>query len=318
MADLAAFPDDPDAVARAVRALMPAFRRQARLALAVMALSAALAATAILVALGSGLETRALLKVVMVGVIGLGLVVVAARRWAVRRQEAAVMSIFARSIGLTHAKDASAFVRSLPKRLLPERSLRKGEDHIHGTLGAHAIEMAEVTAETGGKSSRILFRGIVARFPNRTAMPAFFIALADDTRSGLFSGANLSTEGLHHRRDVAVGQRSYGIWTSSKDGPEPPALSAVIGILTGLETVVPGAQLYAATSNGEVIHVALTHGRNLFRIGGLFPGEDRIFADVQAALRDLAAPLSLANALIQAEAAAAQKLRGRESPPATP
>ena len=134
-----------------------------------MALSAALAATAILVALGSGLETRALLKVVMVGVIGLGLVVVAARRWAVRRQEAAVLFILARSIGLTHAKDASAFVRSLPKRLLPERSLRNGEDHIHGTLGAHAIEMAEVTATSIQRPT-----GLVA-LSRPSEMPSFLV-----------------------------------------------------------------------------------------------------------------------------------------------
>jgi hypothetical protein len=85
--------------------------------------------------------------------------------------------------------------------------------------------MAEVNVETGGKNSRTLFKGIVAQFPNRTAMPAFFVALEDKTRPGFFFGGDLSTEGLHHLRTVTGnGGRSYGIWTSWSKLEEPPPL----------------------------------------------------------------------------------------------
>lgn len=82
----------------------------------------------------------------------------------------------------------------------------------------------------------------------------------------------------------------------------------MIGVLTGLEAHIgPDAQLYSATSNGAEMHVALTHKRNLFRVGGLIPSRDRILADAQRAMQDLTIPLKLARALIQAEEAAAPK-----------
>jgi hypothetical protein len=92
---------------------------------------------------------------------------------------------------------------------------------------------------------------------------------------------------------------------------EPPALSAVIEILTRIEDHVgSGAELYAATSNGEETHIALSHRRNLFRLGGLFPDENELFADVRAAMQDLTLPLKLAQALISAEETAARKGKG--------
>ena len=71
-----------------------------------------------------------------------------------------------------------------------------------------------------------------------------------------------------------------------------------------------GTQLYAATSNGEEMHVALTHSRNLFRVGGLFPSETDVFADVRAAMLDLTVPLALAKALIEVEEVATAKVNG--------
>ena len=92
---------------------------------------------------------------------------------------------------------------------------------------------------------------------------------------------------------------------------EPPALAAVIEVLTRIETHVGGgAELYSATSNGEEMHVALSHKRNLFRVGGLFPSESDIFADVHTAMQDLVVPLSLAKVLIGAEEAARSKVKG--------
>lgn len=304
-------PDPADQVAQAVAELIPALRRQSRTSLAMIVGAIALAAILTLMVLSSGMNDVDRWEMALFPAIGGFVAVGAIQRWTVSTREEMIMPILARAIGMRYGKNARSFVNGLPRRLLPASAERSGEDHILGQLGAHAIQMAEVKVETGGRSSRTLFQGVVAQFSNRTAMPAFFIALADKTRPGFFFGGDLSTEGLHHLRDVSVGGRSYGIWTSWKDGPEPPALSAVIDILTGLEQHIgPDARLYAATSNGEEMHVALSHRRNLFTVGGLFPDEAKILADVQRAMQDLTVPVTLARTLIEAEEAAAAKVKG--------
>lgn len=299
-------PDASTEVALAVRALMPALKRQAAIATGIITLATVGAAVAIVVALNSGMDGESRWKVTLVAGIAAFFVVTGIYKWTVRKQEAQVMPILARAIGLDYSKDARAFAKALPKRLLPERGIRAGEDHVHGSIGSHAIQMAEVNVETGGKNSRTLFKGIVAQFPNRTAMPAFFIALEDKTRPGFFFGGDLSTEGLYHLRNVTGnGGRSYGVWTSWSQQEEPPALAQVVAILTRIEDHVgPGAELYAATSNGVEMHIALSHKRNLFHLGGLFPDENQLFRGVRAAMQDLTVPLTLAKLLIEAEEAA--------------
>lgn len=307
-----AAPLDPaDDVARALADLMPRLRQTSRTALGIMLVSVLVTAFLAVLTFSSGMSSKhqwdVATFVIILGVVA----VVGAYKWAVSTQETLVMPVLAGSIGLHYGKNAKGFVDGLPKRLLPDRHARSGEDHLIGQLGAHRIQMAEVQVETGGKNSKILFRGIVAQFPNSTAMPAFFMARQDETMPGFFSGGRLSTEGLHHLRDVQIGTRTYGIWTSTPDGPEPRALSDVVEVLRGLEVRVgSGVELYAATSNGVEMHVALSHKRNLFRAGGLFPDEARIFADVQRAMQDLKIPLTLAQALIEAEEAAVEKVKG--------
>jgi hypothetical protein len=299
-------------VALAVRSLMPALKRHATLAVVIITLTIVAAAVAALLVLTSGMDGDDRWKMAFLAGLLAFLVVSGTYRWTLRKQQAQVMPILARAIGLAYSKDAKAFVKTLPKRLLPARGTRTGEDHVHGTIGAHAIQMAEVTVETGGKNSRTLFKGIVAQFPNRTTMPAFFVAREDNTRPGYFFGGDLSTEGLHQLRTVTGNAgRRYGIWTSWSQQEEPPALLEVVGILTRIEDLVgPAAELYAATSNGVEMHIALTHRRNLFHFGGLFPDENQLFRDVRDAMHDLTVPLTLAKALIQAEETAAAKVKG--------
>lgn len=302
-------PDASTEVALAVRALMPALRRQATIATGMIALAIVAAAVVMVLALNSGMDGEGRWKAALAAGIVAFFAVTGIYRWTVRKQEAQVMPILARAIGLEYSKDAKPFAKALPKRLLPERGIRAGEDHVRGTIGAHAIQMAEVNVETGGKNSTTLFKGIVAQFPNRTAMPAFFIALEDKTRPGFFFGGDLSTGGLHHLRNVTGNAgRSYGVWTSWSQQEEPLALAQVVAILTRIEDHVgSGAELYAATSNGEEMHIALSLKRNLFHLGGLFPDENQLFADVRAAMQDLTVPLTLAKLLIEAEEAAAAK-----------
>lgn len=302
------FTAESEDVTQAVSALMPELRRNARSTLVLMAFAIAASAAVGLILLQSGTGDQDRWEWAFYALVT-GLIVAGGLyKWTRSTQEELLMPILARSIGFAYGKNARSFVEGLPRRLLPEGSVRSGEDHLKGTLGAHAIQMAEVTAETGGKNSDILFKGFVVQFPNRTKMPAFFMAQTEATRPGFFTKGILSSEGLHHLRDVRIGARDYGIWTSTPDGPEPRALSAVVEVLSGLQIRVgSGVELYSATSNGVEMHVALTHKRNLFRAGGLFPSKDRIFADVQRAMQDLKIPLTLAQTLIAAEEAVAAK-----------
>lgn len=307
MPEAAPLPDSSTEVARAVRALLPGLRRIGSLTavlIAVLAVAAGLLGVWGISLLMAGTDAQ----IPILGAAVCGGLIYWAHVGMIRRQEGMVMPVLASTVGLTYSKDAKAFIAGLPQRLLPKRGIRSGEDYVYGILGAHTIRMAEVKVETGGKNSRTLFQGLVAQFPNQVAMPAFFIALEDKTRPGMFFGGDLSTEGLFHLRDVITDGRRYGIWTSWSSVDEPPALAAVIDVLTHIETHVgPGAQLYAATSNGEETHIALTHGRNLFRVGGMFIDENDLFRDVRGALQDLTVPLTLAQTLISAEAAAVQK-----------
>lgn len=300
-------------VAVAVRSLLPSLKRQAAVAVGIITLAILAAAVAAVLFLNSGMDTEDRWKMALVAGIVAFFVVTWTYKSTVRKQEAQVMPVLARAIGMEYSKNAKPFVSALPKRLLPARGVRTGEDHVHGKIGAHAIQMAEVNVETGGKNSRTLFKGIVAQFPNRTAMPAFFVALEDKTRPGFFFGGDLSTEGLYqHSTVTGNGGRRYGVWTSWSKLEDPPAaLSDVVTILTRLEDHVgQGAELYAATSNGEEMHIALSHKRNLFHLGGLFPDENQLFRDVRAAMQDLTVPLTLAKTLIQAEEAATAKVKG--------
>ncbi len=58
------------------------------------------------------------------------------------------------------------------------------------------------------------------------------------------------------------------------------------------------------------MHIALSHKRNLFHLGGLFPDENQLFRDVRAAMQDLMVPLTLAKSLIEAEETASEKVKG--------
>ncbi|MGL4237479.1 hypothetical protein [Tabrizicola sp.] len=309
MTDIADAPDASTEVASAVRNLMPALRRMAFMAAGFMVAAAFAAGMAAIWVRGQDMDSEGKTKLTVLAIFVGGAAIYGAYKLMQKRQEALVMPLLATAVGLSYSKEAGSFVSALPVRLLPARGIRKGEDHVQGKLGAHAIQMAEVHVETGGKNSRTLFKGIVAQFPNRAMMPAFFIALEDKTRPGMFFGGEISTDGLNHLRNVSGnGGRIYGIWTSRPSTEEAPTLAAAVEVLTRIENHLGyGTELYAATSNGEEMHVALSHKRNLFRLGGLFPNEDELFQDVRAAMQDLTIPLTLAKALIEAEEAAMSK-----------
>ena len=228
--------------------------------------------------------------------------------WTHKRQQALVMPTVAQVIGLHYKQDAGVFVSHLPKKVLPERGVQLGKHHVTALLGSHEFQMSELSVVTGSKGENTLFRGIAASFPNRTPLPAFFLFQDRKTRTGAIVPRELSTDGLHHLRDVTSARRTYGIWTSSPLAVEPPALSIVVDCLLRLEERLgQGYELYSASSSGKELHLLLSYNRDLFRVGGTFQTEARLFKHVQAAMKDLNIPLTLAQALIEAEAVASAK-----------
>ncbi|MDZ4068182.1 MAG: hypothetical protein U1E06_15255, partial [Tabrizicola sp.] len=99
-------PDSSDQVEQAVRALMPALRRQAMGANLFIALAIGATGVGALLILNSGMEDKDRWK--MAGLAGIaGFVVVAwIYRSTIRSQQAQVMPILASAIGLTYSKDA--------------------------------------------------------------------------------------------------------------------------------------------------------------------------------------------------------------------
>jgi hypothetical protein len=310
MADDRTASDVPD-VGAAVQALQPQLRRQSLVATAgVTALGIATFILAMLAWNAIRDDPGERFKISGLAVLVGGLCISLVLGWQRRAQESLVMPLVARAAGLAYQKNATDFRKSLPARLLPKNSVQKAEDQISGQLGNHTIHMAEIKVETGGKNSRTLFKGVVARLQNRVAMPAFFLAPHAQTTPGFFGGAWMPTDGLYHLRDVTSPTgAAYGLWTSWTDREEPPALAAVVRVLTELEsTVGKTVTLFSATSNGETMHLALSHPRDLYRIGGLFPTSAGLFAAVHAATQDLSLVLDLARQLIAAEEIAARSM----------
>lgn len=299
--------DDTPDVGAAVRALMPHLRQSAALSvlllLALAVASGAMAVWAITLSRSDSDNFKLVMALAMLGFAAIIYVWIHARR----AQEALVMPVVAQAVGLSYAKNAKPFLAALPPRLLPQKAVQTAEDHVQGRLGNHMIQMAEVSVVTGGKNSKTLFNGLVARFPNSIAMPPFFLAPMALTRPGVIFDAWMPTDGLHPLRTITGSSGgSYGLWTPWTSRDEPPALAAVVKVLTELESRVGvPATLFSAVSDGAELFLALSHAGDLYRIGGLFPTEASVFRDVEAATRELSIMLNLAGQLIAAEEAAA-------------
>ncbi|MDX8349207.1 hypothetical protein SLH49_14570 [Cognatiyoonia sp. IB215446] len=226
--------------------------------------------------------------------------------WVTKGQQRMVLPHLAKAIDLEYEQNGRAFLDALPARLLPKAGVRRAEDCISGTIDDRPFALAEVKFETGGKNSRTLFRGIVVRFQNAAPIPAFFIAPERKT-GGWFSRMNVDDL---VQVDSVTGQNGevYGVWLS-QHGVEKnnPALRGVIDLLTDLETQVGDfAQLFSATSTGEEMHIALSHFRDMFAVGGLRANREKIMAGITDAFEDLNVPLRIVSALLQVERASGQ------------
>lgn len=297
-----------DDVTEGVAALMPRLKRQAAFALALDCLAVAAGTLIIYWAVSSGVQDRLHVRTEVLTPFLVLSAILAIHSWMLKRQQAIMIPVLAQSIGLRYDMDASAFVRRFPERLLPMRGSLVGEDHLVAVLGAHELQMSELSVVTGSKKHDTVFRGIAAWFPNRAPLPAFFLFQDRKTRNGAIIPRELSADGLHHLRDVTSARRTYGIWTSQPLDDEPPGLAPLVDALLRIEERLDKAtELYSARSSGDEVHLLLSHNRNLFNVGGAFLNKARLFKHVQSALQDLTVPLTLAEALIQAEEIAVAK-----------
>ena len=252
-----------------------------------------------------GLGGRAYQVEFLVAALAVILILIIARRTQ-RAHEALIMPKLAEAAGLTYATDAAGFAQSLPPRLLPKAGLKRSEDVIWGQVGGRMIRFAEMKYETGGKNSSTLFKGIVVSYPNLAPMPSFFLAAEKETMGGFLASSHIKVADLVRIRSVTGGMGVvYGVWAGSTDIAKNPRLDGVLKVLTNLQNAIGSdAQLYTASSNGEVLHLAFRYKRDLFKIGGLFAGEDKLIADIKQGYHDLTLPLTIARKLLEAEKSA--------------
>lgn len=220
-----------------------------------------------------------------------------------------IMPMLAETAGMSYSQTARDFYLSLPPRLLPIATVRKGEDLVSGRLGGRQVSFAELTYETGGKNSSTLFKGIVASFANQAPMPPFFIVDEAQTKGWFNFGGNINVDDLIAVRSLPGGFGvTYGVWVSPSAKADHPALDATLKILTDLQDAIgSGARLFSASSDGETMHVALSHKRNLFKIGGLLANRDQLINDITLAYHDLTLPLVIVSKLLEAERGVIQK-----------
>ena len=132
-------------------------------------------------------------------------------------------------------------------------------------------------------------------------MPAFFIAPKRQTEGWL---CQMSVKGLIEAQTM-VGHDGevFGVWLSEKGmAHQTPALTVALDLVNRLEAHMnANLRLFSATSNGEEIHIALSHKRDLFRVGGLLAGQDRTNESIKAALEELNIPLKIVSVLLEAE-----------------
>ena len=293
--------DNSGDITTALPGFLPEIRGKTRIGWLLIAMIVVAGLTTSVLVWGKGDKPWQVQFIIAFAVVGLGIVTAS---WVQRQHAALIMPFLARSAGLTFTPTAKPFLAALPQRLLPKAAIRKGEDLLAGKIGDRHVEMAEVKYETGGKGSTVLFQGIVLAFPNVAPMLPFFVAPEAETRKRFLAGAHIRVDDLVQIGSRMNGGVSYGVWASSSAIGDHPALEAVLRILVDLQTAVGGdAKLFSATSNGEVMHVAISHKRDLFTMGGLFADQTMLMDDIKSAYADLTLPMAIAAKLLEAERA---------------
>ena len=295
----------PD-IAAALPTLMPAIRRKSIEGWLLVAAAVVLSFYVLFYLVGKA-DKPGQLAIITIG--GAAVVIYAISAYVQRGHTRQIMPMLAETAGMRYSQSARDFILALPPRLLPKASVRNGEDLVSGALGGRQISFAELTYETGGKNSSTLFKGIVASFANQAPMPPFFVVDEAQTKGWFIFSGNINVDDLIPVRSLPGGSGvTYGVWVSPSANADHPALDATLKILTDLQDAIgSGARLFSASSDGETMHVALSHKRNLFKIGGLLANRDQLINDITLAYHDLTLPLVIVSKLLEAERGVIQK-----------
>lgn len=297
-------PSDP---AAALESLLPRLRRVQAEGWGLMALAFAVAllgAWPLLGSLGGGDGPVTDYSGILFGIGLVGLAFVP--RWTRRRQEAEILPSLAQAMELSYRHSDNSFAEGLPGRLLPDVRRKRAEDVLSGRLADRPMRFGEVSVATGGKNSRTLFDGIVIEMPLQRELPSFFVAAQAETEGWFGLAGNLAISDLVRLDTVTRQGQLYGVWSSSAAAAEHPGFRAVLDVLTDLGGVIgAGTTLYSAMCDRHMVWLAFRQKRDLFRVGGLFATRASLFSDLRRASEDMAQPLRLVSALIDAEAKAA-------------
>ena len=289
----------PD-ISTALPTLMPAIRRKSVEGWLLVAATVLLACYVLFYVVGKADKP---FQLVLITIGGAAVVIFAISAYVQRGHTRLIMPMLAETAGMSYSQNALAFILSLPPRLLPKAAVRKGEDLVSGRFGGRQVSFAELTYATGGKNSSTLFKGIVASFANQAPMPPFFIVDEAQTKGWFIFSGNINVDDLIPVRSLpgSFGV-TYGVWVSLSAKADHPALDATLKILTELQYAIGSdARLFSASSDGKIMHVALSHKRNLFKIGGLLANRDQLINDITLAYHDLTLPLVIVSKLLEAE-----------------
>jgi len=261
-------------------------------------------ATLVLCSLALGSEKNAANWAFGAIVLG-GIAIMGIFGWVRGQHERKAMPILARVFGLDYQKSPKNFYQNLPVNLIPLGGRRSVDDMMSGKVAERAFHFAECKTETGGKNSKTLFRGVVLDLNSRKDLPEFIIALEKETMGSFLSKSRIKVEELPllHRATGHDGQ-VYGLWS------RPPDANKLEGLRSFMERVIAigpkelgKSTLYSLVSSGTHFYISLRHGRDLFKIGGLFADDAQIRADMQTAAAEFSHPINLIAEVLRAETA---------------
>lgn len=234
-----------------------------------------------------------------------GMAIIGIFGWVRGQHERKAMPILARVFGLDYQKSPKNFYQNLPSNFIPLGNLQVVDDKMSGTVAERAFHFAECRTETGGKNSRVLFKGVVLDLESQKGLPQFIIAPEKETKGGFLSKSNVQVNELTLLHS-ATGQdgQIYGLWTQSPDVRATEELRSFMERIIALGPKVLGkSTLYSLVSSGTHFYISLRHVRDLFKIGGLLADDAQMRTDMQTAAAEFSHPIDLIAEVLRAEAA---------------
>ncbi|MEZ5798631.1 MAG: hypothetical protein R3D63_14820 [Paracoccaceae bacterium] len=225
--------------------------------------------------------------------------------WVRKQHERAVMPIIARAFALDYEKTPARFYQSLPKNFIPQGGRQSVDDMMSGKVADRHFRFAECKTETGGKSSSVLFKGVVVELQSRGNMPDFIIASEKETKGFLFFKGRVQVDEFS-RVYSATGHdgQIYGLWSTSSDAAGLAGLRAFMEQIIAIGPRVLGeSSLYSLVSTGPTYYVSLRHARDLFKIGGMFADDAKVMSDIRNAAAEFGHPIKLVSEILRAEEA---------------